>query len=162
MKALLTILLAVMVAPAMAAAPTQPLVKESELPAAFRAEPPFIQNRICGELMGSMYRMSVNLWQLSGRPKVRDAALLTGTRAMVFVKANASITKEEAARAKSIAEKLEQSASHDAPAIKPYLYCEQRVQRWIQEGVVSSADYLATEREVKATLDLEPAPKKLP
>lgn len=162
MKKLITLLMALWIAAPAMAAPEQPLVKESELPAAFRAEPPFIQNRICGELMASMYRMSVNLWQMSGKPKVRDAALLTGTRAMVFVKANANITTEEAARAKAIADKLEQSASPDAPAIKPYLYCEQRVQRWIKEGVVSSADYLATEREVKAALDLEPAPKKLP
>lgn len=163
MKSLLTVLLALLVSvPAMAAAPDQPLVKESELPANFKAEPPYIQNRICGELLASMYRMSVNLWQVSGRPKVKDAALLTGTRAMVFVKANADISKEEAARAKAVADSIEHSATPDSPAIKPYLYCEQRIQRWMKEGVVTPDDYLATEREVRAALELESGPKKKP
>lgn len=144
--------------PALAASP----VKEADLPDVFKREPPYIQNRICGELMASMARMSADLYSATGSPGVREAAVMAGTRAMVFVKANASLSDEERSRAKHIADQIEQSATPGQPAIKPFQFCEERVQRWLKEGVVTATDAQVTEKEVRAAIDKDVPLKKKP
>ena len=141
-------------APVLAAGP----VKESDLPDAFKKEPPYIQNQICGELMASMSRLSVDLYAASGVPGMKTAAIMSGTRALVFIKATANLTKEEALRAKNIAEQLEKKTSADKPAIRSFQFCEERAKRWLAEGVVTPADFQVTEAEVRAALDQALAP----
>lgn len=159
MKLVLPFLAVMMAAvPALAASP----VKEADLPDVFKKEPPYIQNRICGELMASMARMSADLYTASGSAGVREAAVMAGTRAMVFVKANASLSEDERSRAKRIADQLEQSATPGQPAIKPFQFCEERVQRWLKEGVVTAADVQLTEKEVREALDKSVPLRKKP
>ncbi len=157
---LLTALAAV--APVMAKpdAPAMASVTEAELPAEFRRAEPFIQNQVCGELMMSMTRISKELFDRTGNAQVKEAAVLTGTRAMVFSRANATLTPAELNQARNLARKLEQGVSEQAPTIKPFIYCEQRAQRWLKEGVVTAADYRATEQEVRRSLDEPPAKPK--
>lgn len=134
-------------------------VKESDLPDIFKKEPPFVQNQICGELMASMARMSADLFAASGQAAMKDAAVMAGTRAMVFIKANATLSADEGARAKRIAEQLERQASAANPVIGAYGFCEARAQRWLKEGVITPADYRMTEGEVRAALDSSVKPK---
>lgn len=159
MKNKAILLLSLLAASVFAAPAELALVKEGELPTVFRNEPPFIQNRICGELMASMARMSKDLFVATARPAVKDAAILAGARAMLFVKANAALTAEERTRAKRIADQIENSATPAAPAIKPFIFCEQRAQRWIQEGVVTPEDYRELEKEVRVVVDKSVAQK---
>lgn len=133
-----------------------PPVKLSELPSEFRKAPPYIQNQVCAELMASMYRLSLDLYRGSGQAKVKDAALLVGTRAMLFVKANASLDENEKSQAKRIAERIEGGAAEATPAMKPFFFCEQRVQRWLSEGVVTLTDYQTTEQEVREAIAASP------
>ena len=149
MKRTLPFLVAVVAAPVLAAGP----VKDSDLPDVFKKEPAFVQNQVCGELMASMARLSADLYSASGAPKMRDAAIMAGTRAMVFVKATASLTKEESERAARIAAQIEQGASANKPALAPFQFCEARATRWLKEGVVTPADYQVTEAEVRLALD---------
>jgi hypothetical protein len=149
MKRILSILVAFLAAPVLAASP----VKESDLPDVLKKEPPFIQNQVCGELMASMARMSADLYAATEAPKMREAAIMAGTRAMVFVKATATLTKDEGARAKRIADQIEQGATPKKPSLAPYLFCEARAARWLKEGVVTPADYQQTEAEVRRALD---------
>ncbi len=158
---LLTALAAV--APVMAKpdTPAMATVTEAELPAEFRRAAPFIQNQVCGELMMSMTRVSKNLFEQTGNTKVKEAAVLTGTRAMVFAKANAALTPAERDQARDLARRLEQGVSEQAPSIKPFIYCEQRAQRWLKEGVVTDADYRLAEQDVRRSLDeLSAKPKR--
>lgn len=149
MKRILSILVALVAAPVLAAGP----VKESDLPTEFTQEPPFVQNQVCGELMASMARMSVDLYSVEKAPKVREAAITTGTRALVFMKATAALTDEESVRAKRVAQKIEQSASPATPVLAPFQFCEARIARWLKEGVVSAREYQQAESEVRAALD---------
>ncbi|KVP17260.1 hypothetical protein WJ84_03235 [Burkholderia ubonensis] len=135
--------------PALAAGP----VKEADLPDIFKNEPPFVQNRICGELMARMARMSADLYTASSLPGVREAAVMAGTRAMMFVQANATLSKDEQERAERIADQLEKSATPGKPAVAPYQFCEERAQRWLKEGVVAPADVQRTEKEVREALN---------
>lgn len=143
--------------PAAATASAAPAVKLSELPPEFRKAPPYLQNQVCAELMASMYRLSMDLYRASGREPVKETAILVGTRAMVFVKATASLSDEEKAQAKRIAEAIERQPSDAAPAMKAFFFCEQRAQRWLAEGVVTPTDYQVTEQEVRRAV--APAPK---
>lgn len=149
MKRILTVLLAIVAAPVLAAGP----VKAPDIPNVLKKEPPYIQNQVCGELMASMARMSADLYAASGAPKMREAAIMAGTRAVVFVKANASVTKDEAVRAKRIADELEASATAKSPAMAALQFCETRAKRWLNEGIVTPTDYQVTETEVRAALD---------
>lgn len=149
MKRILPVLVAMVTAPVLAAGP----VKESDLPDIFKKEPPYIQNQVCGELMASMSRLSADLYAATGAPAMKEAAVMAGTRAMVFIKATATLTKAEALRAKHIAEQLEKKASADKPAILPFMFCEARAKRWLAEGVVTPADFKATEADVRTALD---------
>jgi hypothetical protein len=139
--------------PAPASAPATAFVDEARLPAIFRKEPPYMQNRICGELMVSMARMSASLYEDSGITGAREAAVTVATRGMTFVMANASLTEEEKARAKSIADELEKEATPTNPTILAYKFCEERAERWVTEGVVTPAEVKATEQKVRAALD---------
>ncbi len=144
-----------------ALAQLQVQVKESDLPSEFKSEPPYIQNRICGELMASLARMSAGLYSANpNKPKLREAAITTGTRAMVFVKANAALTDEERARARKVAEQIEKSGSAKSPVVLAYAFCEQRAKRWLDEGVVTPEDYRVTEIEVRKALEASEKPKK--
>lgn len=160
MKKLLTLLATLALSSAVLAQSTG-LVKEADLPAGFKNEPPYIQNRICAELMAGIARMSAGLYAANpGKPKLREAAITTGTRAMVFVKANAALTDEERARAKKVAEQIEKSGSANTPVILAYAFCEQRAKRWLDEGVVTPEDYRVTEIEVRKALEASEKPKK--
>lgn len=144
-----------------ALAQIQVQVKESDLPAEFKREPSYIQNRICGELMASLARMSAGLYAANpNKPKLREAAITTGTRAMVFVKANAPLTDEERVRARKVAEQIEKSGSAKSPVVLAYAFCEQRAKRWLDEGVVTPEDYRVTEIEVRKALEASEKPKK--
>ncbi|KVP96892.1 hypothetical protein WJ97_13790 [Burkholderia ubonensis] len=150
MKRILPFLVAMFATvPALAAGP----IKEADLPDVFKKEPPYMQNQICGELMARMARMSADLYTASAFPGVREAAVMAGTRAMMFVKANAALSKEERERAERIADQLEKSATPGKPAVAPYQFCEERAQRWLKEGVVAPADVRLTEKEVRDALD---------
>ena len=150
MKRILTALAAMSVASsALAAGP----VKESDLPDVFKNEAPYVQNRICGELMVGMARMSADLYSFSRTPGLRDATVMTGTRALVFVRANAALTDEESARAKSIAAQLESQAPKGKPASGTVAFCEERAKRWIKEGVMTPDEVKKTEIDVRAALD---------
>jgi len=135
-------------------------VPESSLPDIFRKEPPYMQNRVCGELMVNMARMSLDLYTHSGIVGAREAAAVVGTRGMMFEAANAAMTDKEIARAQHIANRLERLATPQTPEILPYKFCEERAERWIKEGVVSAADFKSTEAGVRAALDkVAPLPK---
>lgn len=149
MKRILPLLAALVAAPVLAAPP----VRESDLPGAFKNEPPYVQNQVCGELMASMSRLSADLYAATGTPGTKTAAIMSGTRALIFIKATANLTKEEALRAKRIAEQLEQKASVDKPAILTMVFCEERAKRWLAEGVVTPADFQVTEKDVRTALD---------
>ena len=128
-------------------------VKDSTLPDVFTSEPPYVQNRICGELMAGMSRMSADLYSFARTPGLRDAAVMAGTRAMVFIRANADLTADETARAKRIAEQLESQAPKGKPAAGTVSFCEERAKRWLKEGVVTQESFKRTETEVRAALD---------
>lgn len=149
MKRILPVLVAMVAAPVLAAGP----VKESDLPEVFKSEPPYIQNQVCGELMASMSRMSADLYAATGAPVMKNAAIMAGTRAMVFVKATATLTAEEGSRARRIAEQLEKTTSPRKPTVAPIMFCEERATRWLAEGVVTPADMQVTEAEVRAAFD---------
>lgn len=146
-----TFLLSVLLATS-ALASASSAVKESDLPDLFRKESPYIQNRVCAELLASMSRMSADLYSATRKQALYDAAVMSGTRSMVFVKANAQLNNQERLRAKRIAGQIESSASPNSPVIVPYTYCEERFQRWVNEGVVTPKIVLETEREVRSAL----------
>lgn len=164
MKRILPAMLALLAASsAMAAAPTTTHsltgavpanpVKVAELPAIFKNEPAYIQNQICGELMASMTRLSADLYEATGQASSREAAILTGMRGVLFVKATASLSDDERTRARNVAEKLENGGSMKQPTILPFRYCEERIQRWVKEGVVTKADVAWAEKETRAVVD---------
>lgn len=158
MKRILPFLAAMVAAPVLAAAPA----KTIDTPADFKNEPPYVQNQVCGEMMANMARMSADLYAKTGLAPMRDAAIMAGTRAMVFVRANASLTAEEGERAKRIADQLERSASADKPAIGALAFCEARATRWMQEGVVTPADVKLAEDSVRTALDQAVKPPAKP
>jgi len=155
----LLVLVAAAAAPAMANAGS---IKTADLPDIFKNEPPYIQNQVCGELLAGMASLTADLYAAAGLPAVKEAAIMAGTRAMVLVKANAALTDAEQARAKGIAEQLERNASASKPVITPYQFCEERVQRWLTEGVVTPADFKAIEADVRAAIDKATRPAKQP
>jgi hypothetical protein len=154
----LSVLAALVTAPALAAGPA----KAGAVPDIFNNEPPYIQNQVCGELLAGMARMTADLYGATGQPAMKTAAVMAGTRAMVFIKANATLTADEQAKAKRIAQHLEQKANAKNPAVEPYGYCEARIQRWLKEGVVTLEDVRLTEVEVRTALDrsVKPAGKR--
>lgn len=156
MKRLLPFLAALVAFPSFAAAP----IKEADLPDIFKKEPPYIQNQVCGELLASMSRMSVDLYKATNNPAMQNAAIMTGTRAIVFVKATATLTKEELAHAKDIAAQMERKANAKNPSINAMFFCEERMKRWIDEGIVTSADMQVTEAEVRKALTASPSAKR--
>lgn len=144
MKSFLVLLAAALSVPSLAFAE----VKEADLPNVFKNEPPYMQNQICGELMADMTRMSAALYKSTNRPAMQEAAIMAGTRAIVFVKANAALSADEKQRARKIADQLDkQSASK--PSDRPVRFCEERVARWLKEGVITPADMKQTEAEVR-------------
>jgi hypothetical protein len=157
MKRILSILAATL-APALAVAAAP--VKEADLPPIFKNEPAYVQNRICGELLAVTARMSANLYAASRAPGVREAAVMEGTRAVLFIDGTATLTDEEEARAKRIAAQLEPTASSAKPIMTPYVFCEERAQRWQKEGVVAPEAVKAAEADVRAALDRAVAPAK--
>lgn len=112
-----------------------------------------MQNRICGELMASLARASADLYAGTNEAIFRQAAILAGTRAMVFVKANAEMTAAEGEHAKRIAEDIEKEITPENPVLPAYQFCEARSQRWLEEGVVTQLDLDVTEQEVREQLD---------
>jgi hypothetical protein len=130
-----------------------PAVTDAALPKAFREQPPYMQNQICGELLLGMTRMSIALYNQSGVKGARDAAAMVGTRAMTFLKANASLSEDEQKRARDIASQIEMSSTPANPGAGPYEFCETRAQRWLKDGVVSAAEVKQHEAEVRTALD---------
>jgi hypothetical protein len=156
MKRILPILVALLTAPALAAGP----VKDADLPDIFKKEPPFIQNQVCGELMAGIARMSANLYLASGNAPMKDAAIMSGTRALLFMKATATLSADEQARAKRIALNIESTRSPTNPAMTPLRFCEDRAKRWMRDGVVTEGDVKLTESEVRAAINtLKPLKK---
>ncbi len=128
-------------------------VSDANPPDAFRKEPPYMQNQICAELLVGMARMSIGLYAESGFIGAREAAVVVGTRAMTFEKANASMTDDEKKHAKDVAESIEKDVTPKTPGTENYQFCEARAQRWQKEGVVSTDDVKANEAAVRQALD---------
>jgi hypothetical protein len=154
MKRTLSFLVATLVATFSAgSAQATPAVTDATLPQAFRAQPPYMQNQICGELLLGMARMSIALYNQSGVKGAREAAAMVGTRAMTFLKANASLSDAEQQQARDIARQIEMSATPANPGAAPYEFCESRAQRWLKEGIVTAGDVKQNEAEVRTALD---------
>jgi hypothetical protein len=130
-----------------------PAVTDATLPPAFREQPAYMQNQICGELLLGMARMSVALYNQSGVKGARDAAAMVGTRAMTFLNANASLSDAEQQKARDIARQIEMSATAANPGAGSYEFCEARAQRWLKEGIVTAADVKQNEAAVRTALD---------
>jgi hypothetical protein len=138
-------------APALAAGPVS--VTDANVPAVFSKEPAYMQNQICAELLVGMARMSIGLYIQTGVVGAKEAAVVVGTRALTFQKANASMSDDEKKRAKDLAEQIEKNVTPENPGTVSYQFCEARAQRWMKEGVVSADEVRENEAAVRAALD---------
>ncbi|HDR9103671.1 hypothetical protein [Paraburkholderia sp. A3RO-2L] len=123
------------------------------VPQALKAEPPYVQNRVCSELFASMTRMSINLYHVAHAPALKEAAYRSGINSIVFVAENASMTDAEKAHAKQLADKIEHTASAQHPVIEAYQFCEARAERWMKEGIVSREDVEQITKKVHESVD---------
>jgi hypothetical protein len=123
------------------------------VPEALKAEPPYVQNRVCSELFASMTRMSVNLYHVAHAPALKEAAYKSGVNSIVFVAENAAMTDAEKAHAKQLADQIEHSASAKHPVIEAYQFCEARAERWIKDGIVSKDDVEQITKKVHESVD---------
>jgi hypothetical protein len=150
MKRILPLVVAMLAsASALAASP----VSDANVPAAFSKEPAYMQNQICAELLVGMTRMSIGLYIQTGVVGAKEAAVVVGTRALTFQKANASMSDDEKKHAKDLAEQIEKNVTPTNPGTASYQFCEARAQRWMKEGVVSADEVKENEAAVRAALD---------
>lgn len=127
-------------------------IKETELPLPFAAASPTVKNLVCAEVMAGMAKASIDLYAQTQMRGPFEASVQAGAAALSFAQATNNVTSEDEAAARQVAQAVALDYSPKNPVFKPFVFCQQRMQRWRAQQVITQADYAQAEQEMRNIL----------